>query len=493
MEKKKLTRRDFLRMSALTAAGVVAAQCGTPATQAPPAATEAPAAATEAPAAAAPPAEEVTLDFVTIVNEYAGPYRQIWDIFQEENPGIKMKVLTENMDTLPAYNAKRAGGYFPALEDIWLSGGERTANRDNYERWVDLSTTEFPWWDRWTYDVKNRWPDVYRLPGPRSVDPFQGNVVSFMYRVDAMDKVGWDPQKEVKTLDDLKKLCEDLRKFAEEDASLDYGWDMAWHTKMIFWYYLNYIPLVYPDGSLERQLDCFMGKAEFNAEDSPWRHTFELLQEFLNNGWHPENWWNREWEPDMETSYIAGKSAMMLHGPWPWDKAIAADPDVEQKGFPLVSLDGEHNKIWVDPPPFDQGYGIPSENEELPVYEQVKTAFYWWNSPAAVKMRAEAEGRNVEYKLDEPLVLSGPQWLGLMQYVGTEDWFSHAEYTSGLVGEKMVAGCRKGGSKGAWDWGAGGMNKAFGDTVAGLLSIQEFLDEAQANWEESYDKECLAG
>jgi hypothetical protein len=80
-----------------------------------------------------------------------------------------------------------------------------------------------------------------------------------------------------------------------------------------------------------------------------------------------------------------------------------------------------------------------------------------------------------------------------MQHVGTEDWFSHAEYTSGIVGEKMVAGCRKGGSKGAWDWGAGGMNKAFGDTVAGLLSIQEFLDEAQANWEESYDKECLAG
>jgi ABC-type glycerol-3-phosphate transport system substrate-binding protein len=479
MDAKKFSRREFLRLSALTAAGVVVTSHA-----AKPAAAK---------SAAAPPAEEVTLDFVTILNEYEDPYRQIWDVFEAENPGIKMNVLSENMDTLPAYNAKRAGGYIPALEDIWLVGGERIVNRDNYEKWVDLSTIDFPWWDRWNYDARNMWSDVYGKPGPRSVDPFQGNVISFMYRVDAMDKVGWDPQKQVKTLDDLKNLCADLKRFTDEDPSLDYGWDMAWHNKMIWWYYINYIPLIYPGGSLERQYGCWMGKAKFNAEDSPWRHTFEALREFYNNGWHPENWWNREWEVDMETSYIAGKSAMMLHGPWPWDKAIAADPSIEQLGFPMPTLDGEHCKIWVDPPPFDQGYGIPKENEDFPVWEQVKTAFYWWNSPAAVMMRAEAEGRNVEYKLDDPLVLGSPQWLGLMQYVGKEEWFAHAEFTSGPIGEKMASGYRKGGSKGTWDWGAGGMNRAFGDCVSGKITIQEILDEAQANWDESYEGLPLGG
>ena len=50
--KKMLSRRDFLRASALTAAGLVAAQCGAPATQAPSEATEAPAATKSAEATA---------------------------------------------------------------------------------------------------------------------------------------------------------------------------------------------------------------------------------------------------------------------------------------------------------------------------------------------------------------------------------------------------------------------------------------------------------
>jgi ABC-type glycerol-3-phosphate transport system substrate-binding protein len=482
MEGKKLSRRDFLRVSALTAAGAVAASCVAPATQAPPAATEAPAAATEAPAAAAPAAEEVTLDFVTILNEYDGPYRQIWDIFEAENPGIKMNSLSENMDTLQAYNAKRAGGYYPALEDIWVSGGTRTANKDNYERWVDLSTTDFPWWDRWTYDVKNMWPDIYKLPGPRSVDPFQGFVLGFQYRVDVMDKMGRDPQEDVKNYDDLKKLSADLVKFAEEDDSLDYGWDMAWHNTVAWRWYINYVPLIYPEGSLERQHAAWMGKAKFNAEDSPFRHNLEVMREFYDNGWHPENWWNREWETDMEASYIAGKSAMMLHGPWPWDKAIAADPDVEQKGFPLPTVDGKL-VVWIDPPPFAEGYGIPSENETTEVYEQVQTAFNWWNSPAAVKMRAEAEGRNVEYKLDETLQLNSPQYLGYTQYIEDKGW----EVTRGPWGPIEASGYQIGGSKGVWDRGGGSMNKPYGDTVSGKLSIQEFLDQAQANWDESFE------
>ena len=64
MKKKYVSRREFLRVSAVTAAGLLAASCAgqpiAPAAQQEEAA--APAAQEEAPAAAAPAGEEVTLE-----------------------------------------------------------------------------------------------------------------------------------------------------------------------------------------------------------------------------------------------------------------------------------------------------------------------------------------------------------------------------------------------------------------------------------------------
>jgi ABC-type glycerol-3-phosphate transport system substrate-binding protein len=97
VKKTVISRRDFLRASALTAAGLVAAGCGAPATQAPSAATEAPAAATEAPAAEAPVAEEVTLDVMQI-DEYEGQYEEIWSVYEAQNPGTKINVFPLNED-----------------------------------------------------------------------------------------------------------------------------------------------------------------------------------------------------------------------------------------------------------------------------------------------------------------------------------------------------------------------------------------------------------
>jgi multiple sugar transport system substrate-binding protein len=95
---KKLSRRDFLRASALTAAGLVAAQCGAPATQAPPAATEAPAPAQE-PTPTSPPApaaEAVTLEFWECFGGIAPVVQSEKDAiarFAEENPDIKVNVV----------------------------------------------------------------------------------------------------------------------------------------------------------------------------------------------------------------------------------------------------------------------------------------------------------------------------------------------------------------------------------------------------------------
>ncbi len=83
-------------------------------------------------------------------------------------------------------------------------------------------------------------------------------------------------------------------------------------------------------------------KAKFNAEDSPYRHAYEFFKEANDEGWMPPSMWTRQWEGDMEASYIAGKSVMMMHGPWVWDKALAAGSD--------FAINGHQNGIPLTPP-----------------------------------------------------------------------------------------------------------------------------------------------
>jgi len=194
MTKKYVSRRDFLRVSALTAAGLVAASCAgqapAPAAEEPAPQEEAP--MEEAPAAEAPAAEEVTLDVMSLA-EYEGPYREVWNVFEAGHPGIKINVFSINEDTAAAYEAKVAGGYQAAIE--LTQEMQIFFDKNNYEMAVDLSSIDFEWWDRWQFDVKNLWPDLYGVPGPRSLDVFQGFVMTWQYNDELMQQSGLDPQK----------------------------------------------------------------------------------------------------------------------------------------------------------------------------------------------------------------------------------------------------------------------------------------------------------
>nr|MBP8857570.1 twin-arginine translocation signal domain-containing protein [Anaerolineaceae bacterium] len=156
MVKKTISRRDFLRVSALAAAGAALASCGPKATEAP-AGGEAP--ATEAPAGGeAPPAEGVVLDIMSLA-EYQAPYQEIWNIYAGENPGVTANVFAVNEDTAAAYEAKVAGGYLAAIE--LTQELQIFFDKSNYEMALDLSTLEFDWWDRFTFDAKNAWSDLH--------------------------------------------------------------------------------------------------------------------------------------------------------------------------------------------------------------------------------------------------------------------------------------------------------------------------------------------
>ena len=465
MNKKNISRRDFLRMSALTAAGAALAACGGPA----------PAPETEEPAAVveAPPAEEVTLDVMSLA-EYEGPYREIWNVFQAGHEGININVFSINEDTAAAHEAKVAGGYLPAIE--LTQEMQIFFDKNNYEMAVDLSSFEFPWWDRFTFDVKSAWPDLHGLSGPRSLDPFQGYVFTWQYNADLMAKSGLDPQRDVKTWDDMEKWMDEGTKWAASEPDVDYFWNQAWHN-WGFWHFVEVWPLAWQDGSRERQADCFLGKAKFNAEDSPFRHSYEWYKKANDNGWIPESFWTRQWEGDMEAAYIAGNSVMMMHGPWVWDKARAAGSTFEQSGLQYAA-----------PPNIDNQWFMRVGVEELPEWPQIQTAWNWFFSPEAIPMRAQAEGRVPLYNLDEPLDLKGPQYQAVLKEIGVEGGkWAEVKFEEGLTGTVLSSPYRKKGSKGVWDWEANGNNEVFADLLNGKITVQEALDIAQRNWDESFE------
>jgi ABC-type glycerol-3-phosphate transport system substrate-binding protein len=422
------------------------------------------------------------------IDEYEGQYKEIFSVFEAKNPGIKINLTPVNEDMAAAWNAKVAGGFLPAFEST--TNLQIFANKNNYQEFLDLSSFDFPHWDRWTFDVKKAWSDVFELPGPRTLDIFKGIAITWQWRVDLMEKSGLNPKEDVKTWDDLKKFLAEGAEWAKSDPDVDYFWDVAWHQYAFGPFYLDQIPLAFPDGQRDRQRDCFMGKAKFNAPDSPYRHTFEFFQEANDKGWIPERAWTRQWEQDMEGLYIGGKSVMMLHGPWVWDKYLAADPNAVQDGMPSTPP-AEGQDTWMQfafAPSINAGWFIRPGNEKTPHWEQTKTAWNWMHSPEAVEMRAQAEGRDVTYKLDTPLDLQGPQYKTVLKEIGTpEGRWPDVVWEESLTGDVVASPYLKKGGKGPFDWESNNNVQYWGDFLSGKMTVQEVLDLVQKNWEESYE------
>ena len=366
MDSKNISRREFLRLSTLTAAGIVAAGC----VAAPPRKLrrrKRQQGRLKRLLAELPAAQEVVLDCMSLA-EYEGPYREIWNVFEAEHPDIKINVFSINEDTAAAYEAKVAGGYLPAIE--LTQETQIFFKSDNYEMAVDLSEIDFEWWDRWQFDAKNAWPDMFGLPGPRSLDCFQGYVMTWQYNGDLMEQAGLNPHEDVKSWDDLYNWMDAGTEWAAKTDSVDWFWNQAWHNWIFGLNYSDCIPLAFEDGSRQRASDCWMGKAKFNAEDSPYRHYYQFFLDAKDRGWIPEDMPTRQWEGDMEASYIAGKSVMMLHGPWVWDKARAAGSTFTQKGIPATPP-AEGMATWMQgalPPNIDNQWWMRAGEQDLPVW-----------------------------------------------------------------------------------------------------------------------------
>ena len=486
MVKKTISRRDFLRVSALAAAGAALASCGPKATEAP-AGGEAP--ATEAPSGGeAPPAEGVVLDIMSLA-EYQAPYQEIWNIYAGENPGITANVFAINEDTAAAYEAKVAGGYLAAIE--LTQEMQIFFDKNNYEMAMDLSTLEFDWWDRFTFDAKNAWADLFGLPGPRSLDFMKGHYMAWQFNGDAMKEAGLDPRNDVRSYDDLVKWMDEGKAFVDASGGkYDAFWKQGWHNWIFGNNYSECFCDFAADGSADRRVACWKGEAKFNAEDSPYRHFFQFYLDAKDKGWIPADMPNLLWENDMEATYISVKSVMMVHGPWVWDKAAAAGSTFEQVGLPATPpADMDTWKQFALPVNIDNQWFIRAGADKSPIWANIQHAWNWFFSPDIIPLRCDAEGRMPLYTLDEPFETKGAQWQSIGKEIGVAGgaFGDNTEWDEGLTGLVMASPRKKKGSKGVFDWESNGLNVWFANLFSGKWTVQDCLDEAQKNYDESYE------
>jgi ABC-type glycerol-3-phosphate transport system substrate-binding protein len=487
-EKYRLSRRQFLRIGALTAAGAALVKCGgdDPTATPKPAAAE-PTAAAEATAVPEPTAapagpEEVLLEIRNSNPEYENGEQQIWAIYQDENPHVKMEFfsVTEGASA-DAYDAKIAGGWTPAMD--WHGPTDKT----NYKEKVNLLETDFPWFDRYQYPVKTMWsertgiPDVVPIVNPMA--PF---IFTWQYHEDLMEEAGLDPQNDVKTLDDMKAWLAEGTAWAESNPDIVNFWDQAWHA-WVFSNYMDAIPQSFPDGQREQMSQAWTGEIAMNGPDSPYRHWFEWIVEAYNDGLLTKNFWAREWEPDMEANYIGKRSVMMMHGPWVWDKMLAEDPTAQQAGLPLTPP-AEGQDTWMQylgPVRVESGGYMHAGVLDLPEYPEIQKAYNWWFSPAVVKMVAELWGSPVLYDLDEPLDLQGPQWLAIRQGIGQPGGqYEDVQYDTDEFGFNLVAKYQNEDAILWTDWEWPG--EVYKPLAQGEITVQEALDWFQKQIDLNY-------
>ena len=76
--------------------------------------------------AAAAAQDTVTLDVIARQPEYLNLQRQIWDIFERENPDIKINLFAVNENEYAALQARIAGGYIPHIATTPTTTTDRT-------------------------------------------------------------------------------------------------------------------------------------------------------------------------------------------------------------------------------------------------------------------------------------------------------------------------------------------------------------------------------
>ncbi|MCX6044575.1 MAG: extracellular solute-binding protein [Chloroflexi bacterium] len=235
MQKSKLSRRDFLRTSALASVGLALVACA-------PAATTAPAASGGA--AAAPAADVTTIRWMSRASAEENPIIQkhMDEVFSAKNPNIKVSIepAPEGFEQklLAQMVAGTAVDIFEAWGNIFFNWTERDLLLD-IQSMVDRDLK-----DEQVKDYNDfQWQGL-QMQGKRIGMPKYINVMTVTVNKDLFEKYGVDlpPEDGKWTHDDYavmaQKLTEGARKAGNENQwggwKPAWSWDRFWNTVYMF-------------------------------------------------------------------------------------------------------------------------------------------------------------------------------------------------------------------------------------------------------------------
>jgi ABC-type glycerol-3-phosphate transport system substrate-binding protein len=392
--KKKLSRRDFLRASALATAGLVAAQCAAPAPPATEAPTAAPAATPE-PTAVPAAAEKKKVELFWHMMEYESWAKDIMTpLFEEQNPDLELTwTFVNDPENETVLTNRMAAGDPPTLFVI-IGGPAVQWLKD--DQLVDLS--QFPELeDNLSHYPENSF-EYCRLVREVAGYPREGKwgattfkvMTGVFYDKNRFDELGLGP---VETYDEYW----DLLKALEESGKFDHA--VAWgnHRWMIynnFWQVAN--ALVGPDAGE----GILTGKYKLDSDEmiEVWQYWERIAQ----NGYADEDWVSSEWGI-LEANFANWKYGVILQGPWLFSSYPKINPEVELRAFPFPTKDGS-NRAWVS---FieSRNWWMPKEYPDRDV--QVR-AMEWITSPEYADRMIEDAGMmpmyQKEYDVDAPVV-----------------------------------------------------------------------------------------
>jgi len=422
--------------------------------------------------------EKVTIEVVSQQPEYMEQERQVWDLYTEENPNVEIKLISVNEDQETAFMARLAANEGPAIMDRSIPKPDKT----NYNIYVNLLDIDYPYWDQLTGDPKavfeaNTGIKDY-VPTLRVLDTFP---FTFLYYVDEMEKASIDTSN-VRSWNDVDAFLADLKTYVDKTDGIEYVLDTGWESWVWGMALPNVVALSL--GATNKDLtDLYTGKISWtDLENNPFVPFFVKMKNYYDKGYLPHNWWTRGWENDFEAGFINRKSIFTLHGPWIWDKTIAADPSAELGGFPLPANNGK----LAEYPRDTSGASILSQWIGTPEYPEIVKAFNWYNSPEVAEMVAQYIGAAPSFKTISPeFVLESPQFKNVIKPAIEGAFGPGLEWDSSAWGV-IVAGPHKvdGTPDVMMDDALAG---TLGSYYSGDMSLADLMAIFQQRWEAAYD------
>lgn len=332
-------------------------------------------------------AAPLTIDVRASQPEYVAKERQVWDLFESQNPDIKINLFSVNESEEAAFNARLAAGNPPGINlHAYAQSTEQAANL------LDLRTIDFKWWSNFTYDVKNAWKNQYGVDTLPILQYAAGPLASFLYYKDEMAKAKLDPQA-IRTVADLDAFLASLKKYVATRSDLKYVIAAGWHPWCWPYQFMSHFVTMFDPQAQAKVGKLFTGKTKWtDLANNPYVPAFTKLKEWYDKGYLPKEFWTLSWENDFEAAFIGKKAILTFHGPWLWDKVEASNPSAQLSGFPLPG--NSAGKIQSFPPDIGQGPGIYKDvAKNADVFKAVVRAWNFFYSPAAMKLLCESLGQ----------------------------------------------------------------------------------------------------